>query len=116
MQHNSMPPPGSQPGSLSSGGSGASTRELYGQRDNNWQQTYDADQRMTKMQEDHLANLARMQSDRTRSEAALNQRINDLENENRGLKDSYSSQENQIKQLLAEVAALKARQQGTVAA
>jgi hypothetical protein len=120
MPHNnnnnsSMPPPGSQPSSLSSGGSAASGREILVQRDNSWQ-GWEADQRMSKMQEDHLANLARMQSDRTRSEAAMTARISELETENKALKDSYSSQDLRIKHLLEEVAALKARQQGPVPA
>ena len=115
MQHGSMPPPGSQPGSLSSGGSAASGREILGgQRDNSWQ-AWDADQRMNKMQEDHLANLARLQSDRTRAEATLNQRIGELESENKTLKDRYNTQDMQIKRLLDEVAALKARQDNAVA-
>jgi hypothetical protein len=110
-----MPPPGSQPGSLSSGGSAASGREILGQRDSSWQ-PWEVDQRISKMQEDHLANLARMQSDRTRSEAQLNTRIGELEAENKALKDRYSSQDLQIKHLLEEVAVLKTRQQTPVAA
>ena len=65
---------------------------------------------MTKMQEDHLANLARMQGDRTRAEQTLNQRISELESENKTLKDRYNTQDEQIKRLLDEVSALKSRQ------
>lgn len=54
------------------------------------------------MQEDHLANLARMQSDRTRAEQSLNTRISDLESENKALKESN-------KRLFDELAALRAR-------
>jgi uncharacterized small protein (DUF1192 family) len=65
---------------------------------------------MQKMQEDNLANLARMQSDHSRLEAGLRAEINKLETENKALKDSRSAQEHQIQRLLNEVAALKARQ------
>ncbi|KIW01669.1 hypothetical protein, variant [Verruconis gallopava] len=115
MQHGSMPPPNSQQGSVSSGGSAASGREILGQRDGDWRPSWEADQRLAKMQEDHLANLARIQSDRSRSEASLNAKINDLENENRSLKDAQMAQEAQIKRLLEEVAALKSRQETVTA-
>jgi hypothetical protein len=103
-----MPPPGSQPGSLSSGGSGASTREILGQRDNGDWRAWEQDQRIQKMQEDNLANLARMQSDRTRAEAALRADIGRLENENKILRESRAAQDTHIKRLLEEVASLRA--------
>lgn len=87
-----------------------STRDILGPRDNSSWQTYEADQRMNKMQEDHLANLARMQSDRTRTEAALNQRISDLEAENKALKDNFATHEMQLQRVLDELASARGRQ------
>jgi cell division protein FtsB len=64
---------------------------------------------MNKMQEDHLANLARMQSDHSRLESGLRAEINKLETENKTLKETRTAHEVQIQRLQDEVASLKAK-------
>lgn len=68
---------------------------------------------MQKMQEDNLANLARMQSDHSRLETGLRAEITKLETENKALKDalrdSRDAQDFQIKRLQEELAAMKAK-------
>jgi len=113
MQHGSMPPPaaGSQPGSMSShsGGSGASGREILAQQrapDEFWSHVREMETRMTKMQEDHLATVARIQSDHARLDNDLRAKINQLEAENKVLRESQS-RDAEIRRLQEELAKAK---------
>lgn len=97
MPHSNMPPPGvgSLPGSMSShSGSGASTRELFPQQ----HQTPDANsyirglqEQNAKMNEDHQAEMARLNNEHARREKEMQDRIARVEADNTRLTEELRS-------------------------
>jgi hypothetical protein len=88
LQHQQMAAPGtlSQPGSMSShGGSGSSMREVMGNQMDVWQYVRDIEARMARMEKEHDAKIATLQTEITTLRAQLaQQHVNNTQAQQQG--------------------------------